>query len=343
MPVTVALDVRVDCDAGCFDLPDWRELLSRDPNRHVFATPEWNKLWWERFKEGKDLFILTMHRGADTVAIVPLYRKEEDGKKILRFNGGIDLTDYLGPICSLDDRDEVAEALARWLDETDVDWDELDAHNMPVPLGFAEFFVDHADRKGFDFRLNQEETTAVLLLPGSWDEYLAGLHSKERHELRRKRRRLGRDHPDARVRRATKETLTADLESFIEMHRQAEGTKGRFMGEKIARFFRDIATRFVELDWLRLDLLEIADRPIAATFGFHFDRTFYLYNSAFESSMARLSPGYVLVSQLIEDAIEQGIKQFDFLRGPERYKYQFGAQPLPLNNLSVIARTGAAA
>lgn len=334
----MALDVRVDCDEKCFGLPEWPALLARDPNRHVFATPEWNRLWWEQFGAGKDLFMLTMYRGPELVAIAPLYRKLEDGRKILRFNGGIDLTDYLGPICSLEDRDEVAEALVRWLDTTDIEWDEFDAHNMPVPLGFAEFLVDHSDRHGFEFRLDQEETTAVLPLVDNWETYVEHLDKKERHELRRKRRRLGRDHPDAKFRTATAQSLDEDLNSFIEMHKQAEGHKGRFMGPEIVEFFRRIADCFMPLGWLHLDVLEVAGKPIAATFSFEFDNTFYLYNSAYEQTVARLSPGYILVSRLIEDAIERGVKQFDFLRGPQRYKYQFGARPLPLNNVRVMRK-----
>jgi CelD/BcsL family acetyltransferase involved in cellulose biosynthesis len=333
----MTVDVRVECDESCFDLPEWSALLDGDPNRHIFATPEWNRLWWARFGAGKDLFVLTMRRDDEIVALVPLYRKPEDGRGILRFNGGIDLTDYCGPICSLDDRDDVAEALVGWLRSTDTQWDEFDAHNLPVPLGFTEYLVERADAAGFEFRIDQEETTAVLPLPDTWDEYLSTLHSKERHELRRKRRRLGRDHPDARFRTATSETLDKDLDAFIEMHRQAEGHKGRFMGEAIAGFFREIARTFSERGWLRLDMLEIADRPIAATFSFVYDRTFYLYNSAYDPAAARLSPGYVLVSHLIETAIDEGLGQFDFLRGPERYKYQFGARPLPLNNVRIIA------
>jgi CelD/BcsL family acetyltransferase involved in cellulose biosynthesis len=335
--VTMALDVRVECDEGCFDLPQWPELLARDPNRHVFATPEWHKVWWEEFGAGKDLFVLTMHRGDELAAIVPLYRRTVDARRILRFVGGIDLTDYLGPICAREDRDLVAEALVGWLSETDVGWDELDAHNMPVPFGFAEFLVDHADRKGFSFKLDQEETSAVLVLPDDWDAYLAGLDSKDRHELRRKRRRLERDHPDAAVRRTTEETLDADLKVFFEMHRGAEGLKGHFMKPEIATFFERVARAFHPLGWLRLDFLEIGGQAIASTYGFELDETFYLYNSSYEPDMARLSPGFVLVSELVRGVLEKGLERFDFLRGPERYKYQLGAQAVPLNNVRVLA------
>jgi CelD/BcsL family acetyltransferase involved in cellulose biosynthesis len=337
----MSLSVRIDCDEGCFELPQWRELSERDPNRHIFMTPEWSRLWWEEFGSGKDLLLLTMSSGDNVVAIVPLYRKREADKKILRFVGGIDLTDYLGPICSVEDRDEVAACLAEWLKTTDEEWDEFDAHNMAVPFGFAEFLVDHVDRRGFSFALDQEETSAVLVLPDNWEGYLQGLRSKERHELKRKRRRLEREYPDARVRRATEESLHTDFKYFVEMHRGAEGHKGHFMRPEIATFFERVARAFMPLGWLRLDLLEIGSRPIASTFAFELERVFYLYNSAYEPDAARLSPGLALVSELVKSAIDNGLEKFDLLRGPERYKYQLGAESVPLNNVRVSRRSQA--
>jgi CelD/BcsL family acetyltransferase involved in cellulose biosynthesis len=331
----MTLHVRVDCDEGCFELPQWRELLARDPNRHVFSTPEWNRVWWEEFGSNKDLFLLTMARAEDVVAVVPLYRKTEGDRKILRFMGGIDLTDYLGPICSEADREEVADALLEWLMTTDVEWNEFDAHNMPVPFGFAEFLVDRADWRGLDFSLEQEETSAVLLLPESWEAYLERLKSKDRHELKRKRRRIEREHPDAMIRRTTDETLEADLKLFVEMHRGTEGLKGHFMRPEIATFFERVARAFAPIGWLRMDFLEIGDRAIASSFGFELDDRFYLYNSAYEPDFGRLSPGFVLVSELVKGTIASNLRVFDFLRGPERYKYQLGSQAVPLNNLRI--------
>lgn len=333
---TMGFEIDVECTERCFDMPAWRDLLGRDPQSHVFATPEWNRLWWDEFGAGKELLFLTMRRGPDVAAIVPLYLKREDDRRVLRFVGGIDLTDYLGPICSLDDRDEVAASFVDWLTHDAVEWDELDAHNMPVPFGFAEFLVDHADRRGLTFALEQEETAAILRLPSDWDAYLDGLGSKQRHELRRKRRRLGRDYPDAVFRRATEESLERDLKTFVEMHRGAEGFKGHFMRAEIATFFERIAHVFMPLGWLRLDFLEIGDRAVAATFGFERGGVFYLYNSAFESDAAAISPGFVLVSELIKSSIAAGLQTFDFLRGPERYKYQLGAEAVPLHNVRVL-------
>jgi CelD/BcsL family acetyltransferase involved in cellulose biosynthesis len=332
----MTLDVHVDCDEKCFELPEWETLLAADPNAHVFATPEWNKTWWEEFGLGKDLFLLSMRRHGELKALVPLYREEEEGRKILRFIGGVDLTDYLGPICSIYDRDTVAETLVSWLLETAVEWDELDAHSLPVPFGFAEYLVDHADRRGLTFRLEQEETSAVLALPSTWSSYLSSLDSKQRHEIKRKRRRLGREHPDAYFRTANEESLDRDLKTFVEMHRGAEGHKGHFMSPDVASFFERIARAFISKGSLRLDFLEIGDRAVSSAFGFETAHTFYLYNSAYEPDVARLSPGFVLVSELVKESIQKGTKTFDLLRGPERYKYQLGAEAVPLNNVRLL-------
>lgn len=332
------LEVTVSQDPSAFDAPGWRRLLEKHQRPHLFATPEWHKIWWDEFHPGKELLVLTIERrDDDPVAIVPLYRKVQEGRKVLRFVGGIDLTDYLGPLCSPEDRASAAGVLVDWLSKTEVEWDEFDAHNLPVPDGFADALIDEADLAGLRFELDEEETAAVLRLPATFDDYLESLSSKERHELKRKRRRIARDHPDVRVRAATSETLDADLKTFVEMHRGAEGHKGHFMKPEIATFFERLAHEFDALGWLRLDLLEIAGKPVAGTFGFQLDRAFYLYNSAYEPDFRQASPGFVLVAELIEDCISRGLEIFDFLRGPERYKYQLGSEAVPLYNVRLFA------
>lgn len=337
LEVSSLSEVTVSHDPSVFNTPGWRRLLGSHPRPHLFATPEWNRTWWDEFHPGKELFVLTIEREGTPMAIVPLYRKIEDGRKVFRFVGGIDLTDYLGPICAPDDRAATARILVDWLVRTEISWDEFDAHNLPVPEGFADALIGETDRAGLEFRLDEEETAAVLRLPDSFEEYLSSLSSKERHELKRKRRRIARDHPDVDVRTATNETLEADLKIFVEMHRGAEGHKGHFMKPEIATFFERLAREFDAAGWLRLDLLEVAGKPIASTFAFEVGRDFYLYNSAYEPDFRTSSPGFILVAELIEDAIERGLKVFDFLRGPERYKYQLGSEAVPLYNVRIFA------
>jgi CelD/BcsL family acetyltransferase involved in cellulose biosynthesis len=169
-----------------------------------------------------------------------------------------------------------------------------------------------------------EERCPVLVLPPSWEAYLASLSGKHRHELARKMRRLEREMPEARAVCANR---PADVENrlgdFFDLHRRSRSGKARFMDVRMEAFFRRVTTALVERDAARLWFLDTASGPIASFITLEWDGAVGLYNSGFHPARATLSPGVVLVGHLIRDAIERGKRRFDFLRGEERYKYEF--------------------
>ena len=78
---------------------------------------------------------------------------------------------------------------------------------------------------------------------------------------------------------------------------------------------------------LGMCFLEVEGRLLAAYAYFSLDGVVYLYNSGYNPGMhASLSPGWVLLAQLIEHVIESGHTRFDFMRGDEDYKYRFGGE-----------------
>ncbi len=55
----------------------------------------------------------------------------------------------------------------------------------------------------------------------------------------------------------------------------------------------------------------------------------YDYITAFDPELAALGLGTVLIGCAIEAAVEEGAREFDFLRGREDYKYRWGARDRP--------------
>jgi CelD/BcsL family acetyltransferase involved in cellulose biosynthesis len=309
----------------------WRELLEADPNRHIFATPEWNRRWWEQFGQHQTAVVLSF-ADPDPVGLAALTVDDTPEGWRIRFMGGDDLTDYQGPLIKGElHRRGVAEAILHYLKDEFDDWDYLEAKCLPVPFGFSEWLVEAADRLGMGFELELHELTAVLALPDSKDAYLRGLAKKKRHELERKTRRFEREAPGALVRTANSESLESDLDAFVDLHRTSEGAKGEFFLPKRIEFFKQVARTFQPLGILALDSLELDGRVIASTFSFRYDGVFYLYNSAYDQNLRAISPGLMLVAKLIQRSIEEGLRRFDFLRGRERYKYDLGAEALPLH------------
>ncbi|MGH2731554.1 MAG: GNAT family N-acetyltransferase [Actinomycetota bacterium] len=331
------MDVRLTEGEAAFDLPEWRELLAIDRHRHIFVTPQWCRVWWEEFGAGCRLLVLTFF-DPHPVGLGALVLDPSDGAERSRLSllGGEDLTDYMGPLSAGDEHlPAIAEALVRYASEEIPGWSCLDVRCLPVPFGFAEWLVEAADRMGLDFGLEQHEMTLVLDLPTSFETYLEDLDSKARRELRRKLRRFDREAGPGGVRSADPSSLEPDLTSFIDLHRGSEGLKGKFMVAERASFFRRIAHALQPAGLLSLDFLEANDRQFASTFSFTFDGVFSLYNSAYDDELRALSPGVVLAALLIQRAIQRRLRRFDFLRGTERYKFDLGAEPLPLHSVRI--------
>lgn len=327
------MDIQLHQTPDAFGLPEWRRLHEADPNRSIFSTPEWNAAWWEHFGEGKELFVLTFLDPEPVgMAALMLDQTKEGGR--VRFVGGDDLTDYLGPLVSGEQFvPAIADSLVQFIREEIGGWGYLEAKALPVPFGFADRLVEAASRHGLEFEIEQDDVSPVLPLPATFDDYLEWLRPKQRHELRRKLRKFDREAPASNFASASEQSLPADVASFIEMHRYSQGVKGEFMNPSRERFFRRIAETFFPLGMAGIEFLEVSGHRVAITFSFRYEKVFYLYNSAFSRDYRELSPGLVLAAKLIEQAINDGFERFDFLRGKERYKFDLGAEPLPLHSV----------
>jgi CelD/BcsL family acetyltransferase involved in cellulose biosynthesis len=69
-------------------------------------------------------------------------------------------------------------------------------------------------------------------------------------------------------------------------------------------------------------ILKHEQKPAGAVIVFWFGETASFYQSGWDpdSPLVRRSPGIVLLTQTIKDAIENGFRYYDFLRGDENYK-----------------------
>jgi len=226
-----------------------------------------------------------------------------------------DLTDYHAPL-GPEAGEAVASLVASLAAGTVFRFDSL-------PEEAAAVVAAGVARAGAEASVAEHAATVILDLPRSREEYLAGLDGKERHEVRRKRRRFEAAFGPGRLVPAGPHGLAA----FAALHRAASGAKGGFLTPEMEGFFRAL----LEIPGARLDLLAGIDGvPRGAAFGFEDERAYYLYNSAYDPGAAAASPGVVLVDLLVQQAIESGRARFDFLKGEEPYKVRLGGRRRPL-------------
>jgi hypothetical protein len=312
--------------------------------------------------------------GGDILAIVPLMHRhavepgDAERHTTLRHDHGSDLTpvpaaskaiyfgasyhaDYATVLARPADLPALAEAVVEHLCEAcrpggpEQPWDVVDLRRIrcddPTGDALAEAFRRREMAEGWTLNLEREDACPVVVLPagGTLDHFLATLAKKVRHEIRRKVRRAEAAGP---VELIDSTDPLADLETFIELHQRRWGDDGLFPptigGLQSRVFVRRLFELFGPDGAARLSFLSVGGRRIAAGLTFETPDVVLYYNAGVDPDARELSPGVVLVERLIRRALERGQRRFDFLRGDESYKHEWGGADEPIQRLLVRRR-----
>lgn len=300
-------------DSSGAHVADWSALAERSGN--VFSTPEWASVWLRHLGGGRETDVrLARGPGGEAIALLPLCVSSFAGLRIVRFVGH-GPADELGPVCAPEHAAGAAPALAAAVDDLAGDLlvaDRLSGRGGRPALGEA--------------RLLAREESPVLETAGrTWEDYLAGRSGNFREQVRRRERKLAREH-DLRFRLAdSPDRLADDFDVLLELHRahwRRVGARSDFAALH-ADFHREFATVALERGWLRLWLLEVDGVARAAWYGLRFGGVDSFYQAGRDPAWDRASVGFVLLSHSIREAFRDGMREYRFLRGGESYKYRF--------------------
>lgn len=319
---------------------EWKSLLERSATNTLFQTWHWNQLWWQHFGRSGGLFLMTVRSNhGELIGIAPFFCDlNEKKRKRLQFIGGTDLSDYLDFIVWQGKEPLFYSAVSEFLNSHPKFWEVLDLHCLPAHSPTLHGFIGSYQKEGFRKSLSVEDVCPRIQLPSSWDEFLAGMSQKDRHEIRRKANRIRREAEGYRYFVTTRVSFSEDIESFLELHRKSDVEKMAFMNLKKETFFREMAWILLQEGWLELSFLEVNGSKLAGLLNFRYGDTAYLYNSGYDPEFGRWSPGWVLISHSIQDAIERGVRIYDFMRGDESYKYRFGAKNFEIYRYTIQRR-----
>ena len=177
--------------------------------------------------------------------------------------------------------------------------------------------------------VTEAETTFETALPDTWDLYLQQLNGKQRHEVRRKIRRLEAAGPMDYT-AADNGTRAAFTDAFIALFRRNREDKAAFMSDRMEVYFRYLIEALADQEMLRLYVLSVNRQPAAAVLCFDYNGVRYLYNSGYDEHYRDLSVGVLSKVYSIQKSIEMGCRTFDFLKGAETYKKRIGGHEIPL-------------
>lgn len=304
---------------------EWTALAERAGN--LFATWEWADAWWRAYGEERPLWITACRNTAtgELAAILPLYLSTRRPVRTLRFLGH-GPADQLGPVCTPEDRHDVAAALKRALRERRREWDLLLAERLPPAEGWHGMLGGNV--------VHTEESPTLMIAGRSFDEFLASRSKNFREQVRRRERKLRREH-EVEVRLADAASLERDLDALFALHEKRWEDESEALRGARERFHRDFARRALDRGWLRLWVLEADGAPRAAWYGFRFAQMEWYYQSGRDPDWERQSVGFVLLAHTVREAFDAGMLEYRLLRGGEEYKGRFSSDDPGLETIAL--------
>ncbi len=294
----------------------------------LFALPAWLKAWWQVFGLGKELHLRAVKDEGRVLGVAPLFI--EGGKAFLL--GSEDICDYLDFAVIPGRESDFFEVLLCYLKAQGVR--ELKLETLRPDSIVITHLGNIAQRWG-DISAERVATSFELDLPSTWEEYLGMLQTKQRHELRRKMRRLEEEGKIVYEVVEDKGEVPEYLEQFLSLFAQSREDKASFLTREREEFFHLISQAMAEFGLFRFGVLSLDGRVVAMVMYFDWDNAFYLYNSGYDPEYSFLSVGIISKALCIKEAIKLGRRRFDFLKGEERYKRHLGGREVQLSSFTL--------
>lgn len=311
-------------------IPAWEELLETSSTNQVFLRPEFLINWWQAYGHGQLKFI-TIYDSKKLVAIGPLFICSDTNN--LKFVGCKAVSDYLDFIIDQDYLDQALLEITVTINKFPIN--KIEFCSIPEKSTTLTLFKKIMEDKGWQTEVTAQDVCPVINLPTSWDDYLINIDRKQRHEIRRKWKKLASEQQLEFEILTDSQSISQGIDQFINLHQKSSTDKARFWNDEHRQFFRQISIDLAKRDITRLYFAKVNGERVATMLIFDYHNNYYLYNSGFDPDLySNYGVGNVLTAYTIQDAINNGKKIYDFLRGDEKYKFKFGAQKTKVFDMS---------
>lgn len=297
----------------------WTELLKSSREDSFFLSVPWMKTWWDVFGSDYKLKCITVEEEGEIVGIGPFAVSSRGRvmpwRKVLFIGTGP--SDRCG-IIAKDGRSDIHMAIWNYLKSTN-NWDVIELRDMvSAQPTFTNVQLAFPDAECIT------SLSPHIDVSCGYAEYMAGLSKNMRYNIGRSKRKI-----EAAGGQFTSRKGAEGCRDGIKMLQKL--SDARWEGDNVLKlpnmmkFAEKVSEIHSELGETVFHSIDVKGKPIAISMGFEDENRYMYYLSGFDPEYAKMSPGYVLISEIIHECCTNKLKEVDMLRGTEGYKYRFNA------------------
>jgi len=312
---------------------EWNSLLDNSASSdNIFLRWEWMFTWTKHYLGSGRLQVLLVYReGNHLIGIAPFYVRTLpialglDARE-MRFLGTEEVSScHLDIIATETEKPSVILRVYDYLhQEGHRLWDILTLSEVPSESCSVDTWYRLVGDAGQVIEITAASTCPVIDLPVTSTELSARISRNERYDLQRKQKSLQAAGAATYLRVASPPEVKKELDAFIQLHEmrwKAKGGNGVFHQPRYTGFHREICRIFSQRGWVTLDFLLLNGEQIAGIYGYVYGGKYSFYLPGFNPDiLPKASPGKLLLFHRIREAIDEGCKQVDLLRGTAPYK-----------------------
>ena len=315
---------------------EWRRLAEERSN--AFITPEWFFTWFDHYgDEYMPVVSVVYFNDGKLAGLMPLALSRSRWLRKLCF-AGANLGDYFHPVSKRVDEETVAAATAAALGGQRHMWSMFILDNVEVSARWPGAMAQASPRPLASLDLRTGSLPYISFEGQDWGDFQKSRRRSIRRERGRQLRRLEGEHRVSFRRTESSETLTADIETFFQLHDlRRDQLGGSSLSSSRARaFLRDFAVAALQCGWLRLFFMEIDGKPVAAEYDWRVGDSYASYQTGFDPAWSRHGVGALLEDNGYRTAIEEGASTFEMLLGDEPYKLRQATYVREVHTVAVV-------
>ncbi|MBE7414325.1 MAG: GNAT family N-acetyltransferase [Deltaproteobacteria bacterium] len=296
--------------------PEWDSLFDECPAATPFQSPQWLLPWMRHLGDGRP-FALALRKNGALSALLPLMLRGEEAAFM-----GTGVSDYLDMLALPEAGDEAASTIFEYLLRRKDSWGRCALYELRAgsPL------LKASPPSGLKSSRSAGEPCLVVNLLDRADK-LGRRGPRSGKNGSKRTRRMLEESGELTVETANGRSLSGLLDSFFRLHEmrwRALGGTGVLNGPEIRSFHVEAASGLLEKGVLRLYRMRYRGADFAALYALIHCGRMYAYLNGFDPAFLEFSPGAHILRRAVEDAINEGVRELDFLRGGEKYKYAWG-------------------